>query len=801
MIPILYDISERNFTTNGIGRLSSCTRCVCSEERNGVYELEFDYPITGVHYSSIQEGVSTVLATHDDTGDMQPFDVYGRSAPLNGIVTFYAHHISYRLSDIVVMPFTATGCAAALQCIVDNSVNANPFSFWTDKPASAEYENKVPTNARAMLGGQQNSILDVFGAGDYEWDRFLVKLHAHRGTDSGVQIRYGKNLSDIKHDTDMSETYNAIVPYYLGSNGELVTLPEKMLVYEGATLRTAYLTDHNLVIIRTEDDEPIEVTYRLIDAIPMDLSGEFDEVPTEEELREVAITKFESSESWFLKENITVDFVQLWQTEEYKDYAPLQRVKLCDTVEVFYKALGIDAVRKKVVKTTYNVLLDRYDSIELGDLQTSIAQAIAGPVEAKLQEMPTISMMDAAIDTATELIRGGLGGYVVMNANANGQPQEILIMDEPDINEAVQVIRMNRNGIAFSRTGYNGPFLSAWTIDGAFVADFITAGTLNANVIRAGIIADILGNTSWNLETGVLNMTKGSITLGGGNFSVNDSGFLQAVSGLIAGWTIQNSQLYAQATSGTDTYTMTIAPNNIRSISNTTVGGSKHNLIVDLEQGGIRSTYDSTLLSIFGPSYDSSYNPVTAINCYKALAFLPGAGGSLGYRYGGIEGAGSYGAMHLFQGSVKCANSFTVSGTKSRQVDTENYQDRLLYCYETPTPLFGDIGEAQLDEEGICYVDIDDIFTETIADRVEYQVFLQKEGQGDCWIAEKGRRYFVIQGTPELKVAWELKAKQRDYEMIRLEHQDSGLDEYEDIYDMDSLLNDFIREQEDLLYG
>lgn len=132
-------------------------------------------------------------------------------------------------------------------------------------------------------------------------------------------------------------------------------------------------------------------------------------------------------------------------------------------------------------------------------------------------------------------------------------------------------------------------------------------------------------------------------------------------------------------------------------------------------------------------------------------------------------------------------------------VKTENYNDRCLYCYETPTPLFGDIGEAVIDEDGFCYVDIDDIFSETIADKAEYQVFLQKEGEGDCWVSDKSLRYFVIQGTPGLKVAWELKAKQKDYQNIRLEHSQNFLDEYE--YRTDINLNDYITEQEELLYG
>jgi hypothetical protein len=138
-----------------------------------------------------------------------------------------------------------------------------------------------------------------------------------------------------------------------------------------------------------------------------------------------------------------------------------------------------------------------------------------------------------------------------------------------------------------------------------------------------------------------------------------------------------------------------------------------------------------------------------------------------------------------------------VTGTKSRKAKTDNYDNRLLYSYEMPSPMFGDIGEAVLDSDGLCYVDIDDIFSETISDSIEYQVFLQKEGQGDCWIAEKHPRYFVIEGTPNLKVAWELKAKQLGYELLRLEDDDIDLDEYENIND--DILNDYINEQEELI--
>ena len=773
MIPILYNRDETSFVTNGIGRLSDCTRFVVTEERNGIYEAEFDYPITGVHFDEISLG-KIVACTHDDKHDIQPFVIYSRSVPdLNGTVTFNAHHISYRLNDVVVMPYTAGSVAAALNGIATNSVNSNPFTFWTDKTTTAEFTNEVPRNARNMLGGEENSILDVFGGGDYEFDKFTVKLHAHRGQDSDVEIRYSKNLTNLSQTIDDGESYNAVVPYWTGSEGELLTLPEKMLVFSGTEPQVAYLTDHNLIIIRTETDEPIEVAYTIADAAPMDLSDAFEEQPTVEQLRNAAISRFERSEAWLPNENLTVDFLQLWQTAEFEEYSALQRVSLCDTVSVYYPQVGISEVKQRVVKVVYDVLMDRYDSIELGQVQTSLGQAIQTQI---MENVPTTSMMDAAIQYATDLIRGGLGGYVVMTPGANGYPQEILIMDTPDTDTAVNVWRFNQGGLGHSHNGYQGPFDDiALTQDGRINASMITTGALNANLITAGTITDSTGRNYWNLDNGQFVTKQGAI----GAYIINNTGIYGKSGVASASW---------YATELTQ----------LRLATQTKVGGSSsYSARAELSSGTLYllgaynqnppASWNSwTQVFRVGLEYDSSGNPYTQ--------WWTEAG-----RFLVLKGSAEYPLD--FSQSALFRKNLIVYGTKNRAVITPNYDDRLLYCYETPTPLFGDIGEAQLDSDGLCYVDIDDIFSETIAEKVEYQVFLQKEGEGDCWVADKQKRYFVIQGTPNLKVAWELKAKQRDYDMIRLEQPDSGLDEYEHTTDVDSLLDSYINEQEELLYG
>ena len=226
MIPILFDQTEKLFNSGGLGFLVDCTSCIVSQERNGIFECEFVYPITGPLYDFIQEK-AIIYVTHDDTKVPQPFDIYARSAPINGLVTFYAHHISYRLSNSVVMPFSATSCVDAMSKIQDNIVTTDDFTFWTNKTTVGAYEKTVPSIVRTTLGGEEGSLLDVYGRGDYEFDKFAVRLYQNKGRDTDVEIRYGKNLLDIEQKIDSSNVYNAIVPYWVNEEtATLVTLPE-----------------------------------------------------------------------------------------------------------------------------------------------------------------------------------------------------------------------------------------------------------------------------------------------------------------------------------------------------------------------------------------------------------------------------------------------------------------------------------------------------------------------------------------------------------------------------------------------
>ena len=498
MIPILFDQTEKQFTSGGLGFLVDCTSCRVSEERNGVFECEFVYPITGPKYDLIKEK-AIIYATHDDTQIPQPFDIYARSAPINGLVTFYAHHISYRLSNSVVMPFTATSCADAMQKIQANIITDrdDDFTFWTDKTTAGAYEKAVPSIVRTTLGGEEGSLLDVYGRGDYEFDKFAVRLYKNKGTDTDVEIRYGKNLIDIEQKIDDSNSYNAIVPYWLNEeDGSLRTLPEGYV----------YHNDGSAYII----------------AIPFPMNDYFETMPTVEAMRLKAQQLLDSSDAWVPSQSVSINFAQLWQTEEYEQYAPLQRVKLCDTVRVYYPELGVDALRERVVKTVYNTLLDRYDEITLDELPTTLTSLTSEQISAETSGSVTAGSLSAAINLALELIRGGLGGYIAMPADQNGYPEAILVMDQPNINDAVNVIRLGSDGISRSTTGVDGTFTSVLNITNGYFTGNVN-GDLNGSVniilsgsVLAQLLALVLGseNVAAIKATNPFALTDGSGALG-----------------------------------------------------------------------------------------------------------------------------------------------------------------------------------------------------------------------------------------------------------------------------------------------
>lgn len=488
MNPILFESTENNFDTNGIGILADAIFCEITEERNGIFELEMKYPITGIHYKEIKTR-NIILASPNPVENTQPFRIYRITKPINGIITIYGEHISYDLSGIPVSPFTAGSAAEAISKLQSSAAIESPFTFWTDKETVATMSVVAPASTRSLLGGQQGGVLDVYG-GEYQFDRYTVRLYNQRGMNRGVSIRYGKNLTSLEQDENISSVYTGVYPYWMDADNNLVTLPKKILNAPG--------------------------TYNFTRIMALDLSQEFESAPTEEQLRNRANTYMTANNIGVPKVSLDVSFIQLEQTEEYKNIALLERVELCDTVNVEFPELGISATAK-CVKTVYDVLQERYTSVELGEARTNIADTIADQQQ-KIEKAPTTSTMQKAINNATNWLTNA-DGYVIAVKDDNGTWKEILFLDTPSAETAKNVLRINTNGIGFSTNGVNGPYRNAWTIDGSLVADFITTGVLTANLIKAGVLQSLNGATSINMETGEASLT-GSITTASDGFQV-----------------------------------------------------------------------------------------------------------------------------------------------------------------------------------------------------------------------------------------------------------------------------------------
>lgn len=484
-----YYAADSEIKGNGVGALRDALYCTVTEERNGSYELEMGYPVSGKHYSELTlRGL--ICAKPNPYSEEQYFRVYKISRPINGQVIISAQHISYDLCGIPVAPYTAGTAAQALDRLKSQATVECPFEFWTDLSTTADFAATVPSSLRSLLGGIDGSILDVYG-GEYEWDNYTVKLHSERGTDRGVSIRYGKNLIDLTQEENCTNVYTGVYPYWADSAGAVTQISTGPVV-----------------------DVP-DSQYNFVRILLLDLSQDYTEQPTDEQLKQSALSYIKANKIGVPKVSLKLSYAQLEQTVEYKGKALLERVGLCDTVHVVFERLGVDATAK-VIKTTYNVLLDRYDSVELGTPRSNLASTIVGIEKTTKTEVDkTKSALQQAVDQATKLITGNLGGYVVLHSSAgNDTPDELLVMDQPDINTATKVWRWNLSGWGYSSTGYAGPYRLAATMDGAINADFLTTGTLNAEIIKAGILKSQTGNAFYlDLESGELRLNAKSIQI------------------------------------------------------------------------------------------------------------------------------------------------------------------------------------------------------------------------------------------------------------------------------------------------
>ena len=507
MKPILYSSTATSFNNQGLGVLSDAVSCTVVEERNGEYELTLQYPVGGIHYSEIEDR-AIILAIPSPYRSAQPFRIYSIESPLNGIVTIHAHHISYDLSGIPVSPFTAGTCKAALSGLVTHSAVTNPFSADTDKLVTGTYTLKVPTSFRACLGGQEGSILDVYGKGEYEFNKFNIYLHLNRGSDNGVKFAYGVNITDFNMERNLESVVTGIYPYWANVDGdELVELDGKIIEIYDPNNPTylleaggAYLTDSNGNYLTTQ------TPFSFHNVLPLDLSSEFEEAPTQDELKERAEKYISDNGLGAPKVSIEVSFVHLGQTAEYSYLKEVEKCDLCDTVTVEFPLYGI-SVKAKIIAIETDVLLERYNSVQIGDARTTIADTIAGLTLTSA----TKTEVRAGSQKAADVINNTEGTFQFID-NGDGTNGGFTIYES----DGNAFLRCTAGGIGLSQDG-------GLTYTNAITKNGVTATNLNVRANGVSVLRVYYNDSAKtsvlqfnNPETGGLGFYVASTLLGSG---------------------------------------------------------------------------------------------------------------------------------------------------------------------------------------------------------------------------------------------------------------------------------------------
>lgn len=476
MRPRLFEANATDFTSQGRGAVE-CVSCRVEQQINGIFELECEVPVDGYLYNEI--AVSKILvAPAEKNGTPQAFRIYRISKPINQIVTVNAEHISYQLSYIPVMPYTALSLGNALNKLTTYVAESCPFTFSTNKVTSTPWSSPaVPTSARAILMGAQGSLLQQY-KGEYRFDNWTVSLRDALGTDNGVRVSYGKNMVDLLQEESIQNTYTGILPYYK-SDDYLLTLPEKVLHSAAAS------------------------NYPFQRTLPVDLSAKFTDAPTEQELRDAGNAYMTANNIGIPKVCLEVSFIQLSDTQEYKDKL-IESVSIGDTVHVDFEKLGVSATAE-VVHTIYDVLAERFEIITVGSNKSTFSGVVAKQQEEideqaskarkKIRIYNDTGALLLGIDPDTNKVRlgssatvsGGVGITTagdIISEHGNANTRAAVVAKRTDTSAEAQLLV----GTGGNNHGLYSGSMSKWLLwaDGTDVWSNLSVNNLLASPLSSG---------------------------------------------------------------------------------------------------------------------------------------------------------------------------------------------------------------------------------------------------------------------------------------------------------------------------
>lgn len=600
---------------------------------------------------------------------------------------------------------------------------------------SNNYINRSNTNYSNTLDCLRDKLVKIHGG--YlrtrleNGIRYLDYVTDGGGTNSQI-IRYGVNLVNYNKMQDATALFTALIP----TGAKL----EETAADGTITTKTVDITSVNGGVDYIYDAEAVK-KYGWIFR-----QHEWEDVTLPENL----IVKGRA----FLEQSIYLsDVLNLTAVDLANVDIDMSRLKVGYWTKVKSRPHGIDV--SYILEERMRYLQEPgKDTISLGGTVATLSGSTArsqAEMNARVQQIAQAASKEVnqKISNATQLITGGRGGYAVIGLSDDGQPEEFLVMDAPTKENAKNILRMNKNGIGFSTSGYNGVYKNAWTIDGQLVADFITVGTMYADRIKGGTLT--LGGVG--NQNGVFKILDED----GNQIGIWDNSGISLASGKAADTTRRtyDPSLVQLTPSGTEALLITGG-------STSKISGAVYTCSNSIGYEEIVMAY-----SVDDPTDGTSVD--TAIYSGSGVEFSSEFDGE---EYSAYMNAADFSAVSgYFEQSLSVDGDLDVFGEKNRIVQTQNCGKIRLAAYETAEPLFGDVGSGIIGEDGQCYIYHDCVLLETVNTDCDYQVFLQKYRDGDVWVSERTPAFFIVAGTPGLPFGWEIKAKQRGYEQARLDER------------------------------
>lgn len=732
------NLAEHLYDTQGLGALSDWLTATVSNKLNGAEIFQGTYPISGTNADLIIDGRIIQCYVDENRAKQRLRIYYAKTSAIGNTIEVKAEPIFNDIRKSVLNKYdSGTEKINATQAWQNAKVLAKPaipsqfsFSSLVDTLANMKIEK---ANFLEFFGGKEGSILDRFH-GEFLKDNNTLRHEKRLGTDHKIKAIYTKNLTGLDLEIDVQSVLVGVYPFISSSSeGEdEITLPEEVI-----------FTDY-------ADDYP---------------AGYVSFVDFKDKATDV-VTLREAAKEW-LKTNLdkqkpqvsgSIELVPLRHQRGYEKFVDLEKVSMGDGVDVYHPQLKVN-MSARIVEYTFNVLTNSYDKLVVGNVKTNFLENTENNVSHlindaidQLKNGGKISdLINDIVDHQTDLITGNAGGYVLLDPKES--PSRILVMDTPNKETARNVLQINQKGIGFSKTGINGTYDTAWTLDGGFNASFITAGVITGITIKGSTLISTGADFDTTIQNGSIlwhskKLNRDVIEMHAQETTESDVG-----------------ELFYQIKKGGGFRILDTAGNLVMSTwDNGTSAGSWLSFSSrELHWFGTRKSNDGSI-TYETMDHNSSYFKVKVNN--KPLTFDSDGGLTISNiaTFNNVVGR--------INKNTIIAGDLSVQGSKNSTVETKSYGRRLLNAYETPEYYFADYGEGVTGEDGKLRVDIEPVFAETV-NLDHYMTHVTPTKLVLCAVTKEARDHFIIETSePNVLVRWNIVAHRLGYEDVRLKQDE-----------------------------